>query len=217
MFQTMVTPEQPAKPIPARADASADQPTKSVLPAAVAADQPTKSALPVPIAKPAVPKPVVPELKHLVRIANTDLDGRKNIAFVLAAIKGVGIPLAHAVCRVAKVNVHAKVGALSDSDVKKIEEIVKDPVKAGLPSWLFNRRRDYETGKDRHVISGDLQFNTENDIKMMKKIKCYKGVRHMLGQPVRGQRTRSNFRKNKGKVMGVRRSSGAKAATGGTT
>jgi ribosomal protein S13 len=45
----------------------------------------------------------------------------------------------------------------------------------------------------------------------MKKIKCYKGVRHMLGQPVRGQRTRSHFRANKGKAsLGVRLSSGAK-------
>jgi small subunit ribosomal protein S13 len=46
---------------------------------------------------------------------------------------------------------------------------------------------------------------------MMKRIRSYKGVRHSLGLPVRGQRTRSNFRKNKGKVLGVKRKEGAKA------
>ena len=82
---------------------------------------------------------------------------------------------------------------------------------------MVNRRNDYDTGQNKHLLTGDLQFTVENDIKMMKKMKCYKGVRHILGQPVRGQRTRSNFRRNKGKVMGVRRSSGAKSSAGGKT
>ena len=56
-----------------------------------------------------------------------------------------------------------------------------------------------------------MSFTQDNDIKMLKKIKSYKGIRHSLGLPVRGQRTRSNFRKNKGKVMGVKRKEGAKA------
>ena len=182
-------------------------------------EQPAKPAAPV-TPKPAAlvaAKPSTPELRHLVRIANTDLDGKKTIAFALAKIKGVGIPFAHAACRVAKISVEKKSGALSDAEIKKIEEVIKDPIKAGLPPWFVNRRYDYETGQNKHLLSGDLQFAIENDIKIMKKIKTYKGVRHMLGQPVRGQRTRSNFRKNKGKVLGVRRSATAKASTGGKT
>ncbi len=180
--------------------------------------QPAKPATPAaPTQKAPAPAAKGPELKHLVRIANTDLDGKKTLSFALSKIKGVGIPFAHAACRVAKVSVTKKAGALSEAEVKKIEEVIKDPIKAGFPAWLVNRRHDYETGQPRHVLSGDLQFTIENDIKTMKKIKCYKGVRHMLGQPVRGQRTRSNFRKNKGKVLGVRRSATAKAASGGKT
>ena len=53
--------------------------------------------------------------------------------------------------------------------------------------------------------TSDLRFIQDNDIKMMKKIKSYKGIRHMFRLPVRGQCTRSNFRKNKGKGMGVKR------------
>ncbi|MEM4247307.1 MAG: 30S ribosomal protein S13 [Candidatus Woesearchaeota archaeon] len=168
--------------------------------------------------KPAIsPAPKQPELRHLVRIANTDLDGKKSIAFALSKIKGVGVPFANAACRIAGVDVNKKAGHLSDAEIRKVEEVVKDPIKAGLPAWMVNRRFDPETGQNKHLLSGDLQFTIENDIKIMKKTKCYKGIRHILGQPVRGQRTRSNFRKNKGKVMGVRRSASAKAASGGTT
>jgi small subunit ribosomal protein S13 len=184
--------------------------------------QPAKPAAPAkaPAAKGPAPapaaKPVPPGLKHLVRVANTDLDGLKTIPYALAKIKGVGIPFGYAACRMAKVDVTKKAGALSDAEVKKLEEVVKDPVKAGIPRWLLNRQFDFETGTHKHLLSGDLQFAIESDIRTMKKIKSYKGVRHIQGAPVRGQRTRSNFRKNKGKVMGVRRSASAKAATGTT-
>ncbi len=85
-------------------------------------------------------------------------------------------------------------------------------MKFGTPVWMLNRRKDLELGEDRHLITSDLTFTQDNDIKMLKKIRSYKGVRHILGQPVRGQRTKSNFRKNKGKVhLGVKVRAGAKA------
>ena len=55
-----------------------------------------------------------------------------------------------------------------------------------------------------------LKMAKENDVKRMKTIRCYKGVRHAFNLPVRGQRTKSNFRRNKGKVMGVKRNPNAK-------
>ncbi len=75
---------------------------------------------------------------------------------------------------------------------------------------MLNRRRDYETNENKHLVTGDIKFVQDNDIKRLKKIKTYKGVRHILELPVRGQRTKSNFRKNKGKVLGVKRRPGAK-------
>ncbi len=181
----------------------------------MAEPQTPKPAAPTQPAKPTASP--APEIKHLVRIANTDLDGNKLIAFALSKIKGVGVSFANAACRIAGIDVNKKAGMLTDAEVKKVEEVVKDPIKAGLPPWMVNRRFDAETGQNKHLLSGDLQFTIENDIKILKKIKSYKGIRHILGQPVRGQRTRSNFRKNKGKVMGVRRSASAKSAAGGTT
>ncbi len=155
------------------------------------------------------------EFKHLIRIANTDLEGKKAVVYALKDVRGIGVPLANAICQVAKIDGMSKVGNLSEVDVKKIDEIIKSPDMHGIPSWMFNRRRDLDTGMDKHVITNDLIFNRENDIKLMKRIKCYKGVRHSIGQPVRGQRTRSNFRVNKGKVMGVKTSGKKGGPSGG--
>ena len=150
------------------------------------------------------------ELKYFVRIANTDLDGNKPIQHSLIKIKGISFMLSNAILNTASIQKTKKTGYLSDEEVAKIDEILKDPLQFKLPAWLFNRRFDPEDNLSRHLIGTNLTFTQDNDIKMMKKIKSYKGVRHSLGLPVRGQRTRSNFRKNKGKVMGVRRKEGSK-------
>ncbi|HLC65014.1 MAG TPA: 30S ribosomal protein S13 [Candidatus Nanoarchaeia archaeon] len=145
------------------------------------------------------------EIKYLVRIASTDLDGKKPIGNALLKIKGIGFMMAHAACTVANVSANQRAGQLSDKDVQKLDDFVKNPLKYNIPAWMFNRRKDVETGEDKHLILSDLQFANENDIKMMKKIKCYRGVRHIFGLPVRGQSTKSNFRKNKGKALGVKK------------
>ena len=72
----------------------------------------------------------------------------------------------------------------------------------------MNRRKDIDTGKNIHIIGSDLSLQKEFDIKRLKKMKCYRGVRHSTGQPVRGQRTRSHFRKNKS--VGVAKARAAK-------
>ncbi len=143
--------------------------------------------------------------RHIVRIANTDLDGNKYIIDALRKIKGSSFTFSNAVCKAAAVNPRKKAGNLIDEEIKKLNEIFNSPSSFGIPSWLFNRRKDYDTGHDIHLLSSDLGFIQGNDIKMQRKIKSYVGMRHAYGLPVRGQRTRSNFRKNKGKVTGVQR------------
>jgi small subunit ribosomal protein S13 len=150
------------------------------------------------------------EFKYLVRIANTDLDGNKLLGYALKSIKGIGFQFANMVCSLAEIDKTKKVGDLSDAEIKKIDEIMADINKAGVPTWMMNRRKNYEDNTDKHLVSADLTFTQDNDIKRMKKIKCYRGMRHAYGLPVRGQRTKSNFRKSKGKVLGVKRKSGMK-------
>ncbi|MBW2981653.1 30S ribosomal protein S13 [Candidatus Woesearchaeota archaeon] len=150
------------------------------------------------------------DFKHLVRIANTDLDGNKLLAYALKNIKGIGFQFANIVCSLAGIDKTKKTGELSDSEIKKLDEVIADPAKAGIPDWMLNRRKDYENNSNKHLLSADLTFTQDNDVKRMKKIKCYRGMRHAYGLPVRGQRTKSNFRKSKGKVMGVKRKAGTK-------
>ena len=66
---------------------------------------------------------------------------------------------------------------------------------------LLNRRKDFETGEDHHRIGPELDISLRDDINMMRKIRCYRGIRHETGQKVRGQRTRSNGRS--GLTVGV--------------
>lgn len=164
------------------------------------------------------PKPVQQQkpqdFKHLVRIANTDLDGSKNIVDTMRTIKGVSFMYAHAICTVTHIPRTKKTSDLNENDIGKIESVLENPDKFSIPVWMLNRRKEYETGQDMHLITADLTFMVDNDMKRMKKIKSYKGVRHMIGQPVRGQRTKSNFRKNKGKIsLGVIRKKTAPAPT----
>ena len=146
------------------------------------------------------------DIKYFVRIANTDLVGNKSIYHALRKIKGISFMFANAICSVANIKKDKKAGTLSESDVTKINEILKDPVKFNLKSWLFNRKKDYDSGEDRHILTSDLDFTKEFDIRRLKKIKSNRGMRHAWGLPLRGQKTKSNFRKNKRKgALGVKR------------
>lgn len=152
------------------------------------------------------PKPKGPEVRHLVRIAKTDLKGEKAIAYALTKIKGIGYSFANLACNLAHIDKNQKTGLLTEEQISKINNVIENPIQHNIPSWMFNRQRDFETNTDKHLLTNDLDYTKENDIKRMKKIKVYRGVRHSQGKPVRGQRTRSNFRRNKGKVsLGVQR------------
>jgi len=145
------------------------------------------------------------EFKHRVRIANTDLKGEKHILVAMTKIKGVSVMYANMALALAKVSKTKKTGDLTDKEIEKIDTILKDPLAFNAPEWLLNRRKDYETGENMHLLNADLSLQKDNDVKRLKKIKSYRGLRHQWGLPVRGQRTKSNFRKQKGKGLAVKK------------
>lgn len=148
-------------------------------------------------------------IRQMVRLINSDVLGTKPIYLALQKVKGVGFTLANAICTILKMDKNTKVGTLSDEQIKKIEETIKNPQKNGIPNWLLNRRNDYETGEDKHLITSDLKLRVEDDVKRLKKIKAYRGMRHAAGLPSRGQRTKGHFRK--GKSLGVARKKSGKS------
>ncbi len=140
--------------------------------------------------------------EEIVRLVETDLDGTKPLRLAIREVKGVSFALGNAISHVCGFG-DKKVRDLTEAEQKRLEELVTNPEKAGIPLWLINRRRDPETGEDHHLAVSRLDLGQKMDINRLKKIRCYRGVRHSLGLPVRGQRTRGSFRT--GKVVGVSR------------
>ena len=141
--------------------------------------------------------------KVFFRQLRTQVDGNAKVEYGLTQVRGVGRRFAQAIVRVAKINPNLRIGALPEKDLARIEEIILNPVKNGVPNWMVNRKKDLRTGDDLHIIGNRLDISLKRDIDRMKKIKSYKGVRHHLKLKVRGQRTRSTGRH--GLVVGVMR------------
>ena len=96
-----------------------------------------------------------------------------------------------------------KIGDLDEESIDDIEEAIKNPDQLDVPDWLRNRRKDREAGENTHLIESDLELKKEFDIRRLKEIGSYKGWRHEIGLPVRGQKTKSSFRS--GSKIGVSR------------
>lgn len=130
-------------------------------------------------------------VKKIVRLLATDIDGELTIGRALRKIKGIGFTFGRAICTVSGIDPEKQIGSLSEDELKKLENCIK---AAELPKWILNRRKDMESGEDIHLVGSNLDLRTREDINLLKRIRSYKGIRHELGLPVRGQRTRSSFR-----------------------
>jgi len=138
--------------------------------------------------------------ESLIRILATDIPGSRNVYTGLTRIKGVSWAFSNAICNVLKLDKNKKISELDEKEIATISEFIKNPK---VPEFILNRRKDFDTGENEHLIGSDLDLRREFDIKRLKKIKSYRGIRHATGQPVRGQRTKSHFRKNK--AIGVQK------------
>ena len=143
------------------------------------------------------------EFRQIVRIAGMDLQGDKAAVYAIARIKGIGINLAYAILRKLGITPHVKLGSLPESELRKLDAVLKDVSKLDFPSWMLNRRKDPFLGADRHLITSELVLAVKGDIEFMKNIRSWRGVRHMYGLKVRGQRTRTTGRT--GMTVGVKR------------
>jgi len=141
---------------------------------------------------------------RLIRIAAKDIFGNKKVYTGLTEIRGISWMFSNAICRNLKLDKFKRIDELTQEEIRAIEHFISHPDSKLLP-FLKNRRKDMDSGEDKHLTGADLDLHKEFDIKGMKKMRSYKGVRHTLGQPVRGQRTKSHFRKNKSKGGGIKK------------
>lgn len=117
----------------------------------------------------------------MARISGVTIPSEKQIATALTYIYGIGPTTAKTILAAAKISPTTRVKDLSETEEQRLREVI---------------------GSD-HTVEGDLQRIVTNNIKRLKDIASYRGIRHKSGLPVRGQRTRTNARTRKGKGVAV--------------
>ena len=116
----------------------------------------------------------------MARIAGVELPNEKRAEVGLTYIFGVGPHTAAKILKLANVSGDTRIKDLSEAEVQRVANQIKTI-----------------------LVEGDLKQKYFRDIKRLKDIKCYRGIRHKLGLPVRGQRTRTNAITRKGKNIAV--------------
>ena len=112
----------------------------------------------------------------MARLAGVDLPREKRVEIGLTYIFGIGLTSSKKILEKTGINPDTRVKDLNDDDLAKLREILEN----------------------EYTVEGDLRRNIAYDIKRMKDIGCYRGIRHRRGLPVRGQRTKTNARTRKG-------------------
>ena len=125
-----------------------------------------------------------------VRIAGVTLPNDKKIDIALTYIYGIGYTTASKILASAKIKPNVRVKDMAEEDVNKVRVIIEKQLK----------------------VEGDLKREVLGNIKRLKEINCYRGLRHAKSLPVRGQRTKTNNRTVRGNVRKTATSGRAKAA-----
>lgn len=110
------------------------------------------------------------------RILGVDIPDNKRLEISLRYLYGIGPALAQEICSSLKLNPDLRAHQLSSDDIAKINTFIQT----------------------NYIVEGDLRRQIQNNIKRLISIHCYRGLRHRLGLPVRGQRTKTNARTRKG-------------------
>nr|XP_045625085.1 40S ribosomal protein S18 isoform X2 [Procambarus clarkii] len=145
---------------------------------------------------------VVPEkFQHILRLMNTNIDGRRKVMFAMTAIKGVGRRYSNIVLKKADIDQSKRAGEMTEEEVEKIVTIMSNPRQYKIPDWFLNRQKDIKDGKYSQVMSNNLETKLREDLERMKKIRAHRGLRHFWGLRVRGQHTKTTGRR--GRTVGV--------------
>jgi small subunit ribosomal protein S13 len=117
----------------------------------------------------------------MARIAGITIPSEKQIETALTYIYGIGPKFAKSILAAAKVQPTTRVKDLTEAEEQRLREVIDT----------------------NYTVEGDLQRQVTNNIKRLKDINSYRGLRHKNGLPVHGQRTRTNAKTRKGKGMAV--------------
>jgi small subunit ribosomal protein S18e len=137
------------------------------------------------------------EFQHILRVLNTNIEGKRKSMFAMTKICGVGKRFSNIICKKAEVEVDRRAGTLSNEEIEKLVAIINNPRQFKVPSWMLNRQRDFVTGKTNQVVINNLIGAVRSDIERLKKVRAHRGIRHFWMHRVRGQHTKTTGRKGK--------------------
>lgn len=140
-------------------------------------------------------------LRYIVRLANTNLDGTRQAVFALSNIKGLGYRTAEILLKKMNIPKDIKLGEIDEAKIDELKEVIEKRYTEIFPSWTLNHQKDIQTGSDLLKVGPELTVALMDDVNRMRRTRSYRGIRHEKGNKVRGQRTRSNGRK--GLAVGV--------------
>ncbi|CAJ0626899.1 13730_t:CDS:2 [Entrophospora sp. SA101] len=110
---------------------------------------------------------VVPDknqFQHILRLLNTNVDGKEKVMFALTAIKGVGRRYSNLVCKKADVDLNKRAGELSNEELERIVTIIQNPTQYKIPDWFLNRQKDIVDGKNSQLLANGLENSNQIDL-----------------------------------------------------
>ncbi|THH15471.1 hypothetical protein EW146_g5011 [Bondarzewia mesenterica] len=137
------------------------------------------------------------QFQHILRLLNTNVDGKRKIMYALTEIKGVGRRYSNLVCKKADVDLNKRAGELNSDELERIVTIIQNPTQFKIPTWFLNRQRDIVDGKNSQILSNGVDSKLRDDLERLKKIRAHRGLRHSWGLRVRGQHTKTTGRRGK--------------------
>jgi len=143
------------------------------------------------------------EFTYLIRVLNTNVNGKHKVPYALRVIKGIGRRFAILCCKIAQIDINRRAGDLTEEEINKISDIFAKPTEYGIPKWFLNRQRCIKDGTWSQVYSNMVDTKLREDKERMKKVRKHRGLRHFWGLKVKGQHSKSTGRT--GKTLGVTR------------
>ncbi|KAI9862592.1 MAG: hypothetical protein M1824_001141 [Vezdaea acicularis] len=144
--------------------------------------------------------------QFILRLLNTNVEGKQKVMYALTKIKGVGRRYSNLVCKKADVDLNKRAGELTSEELERIVTIIQNPTQYKIPSWFLNRQRDIVDGKDSQVLANNVDSKLRDDLERLKKIRAHRGLRHYWGLRVRGQHSKTTGRR--GRTVGVSKKKG---------
>ena len=144
---------------------------------------------------------ISPDFQHILRVLNTNIDGRRKVMYALTSIKGIGRRFSNMICKKAEVDMNKRAGELTADEIEKLVAIIQNPKQFKIPLWFLNRQKDFKSGKYSQVVSNNVDGKLRDDLERLKKIRAHRGLRHYWGIRVRGQHTKTCSRR--GKTVGA--------------